>query len=306
MAHMRTALLLAALTGLFLAAGFLIGGQQGMVIAFLIACAMNLFAYWNADKLVLRMYGARQVDAAGMPEFHDLVGDLARRGGLPMPKIYVIDNPQPNAFATGRNPENAAVAATTGLLKMLSRDEIAGVMAHELAHVKNRDSLIMTITAVLAGAIGMLANFAFFFGGSRDRDSPLGGIGALLVMLLAPLAAMLVQFAISRSREYEADRIGAAISGNPQALASALAKISNGAAQIPNRDAEANPATAHLFIINPLHGHGADSLFATHPATQNRIERLLAMENGVAEAYAPQAAVRRSTIPNSTRKGPWS
>jgi len=306
MAHMRTALLLAALTGLFLAAGFLIGGQQGMVIAFLIACAMNLFAYWNADKLVLRMYGARQVDAAGMPEFHDLVGDLARRGGLPMPKIYVIDNPQPNAFATGRNPENAAVAATTGLLKMLSRDEIAGVMAHELAHVKNRDSLIMTITAVLAGAIGMLANFAFFFGGSRDRDSPLGGIGALLVMLLAPLAAMLVQFAISRSREYEADRIGAAISGNPRALASALAKISNGAAQIPNRDAEANPATAHLFIINPLHGHGADSLFATHPATQNRIERLLAMENGVAEAYAPQAAVRRSTIPNSTRKGPWS
>lgn len=312
MAYMRTALLLAALTGLFLAAGFLIGGQQGMVIAFAIACAMNLFAYWNADKLVLRMYGAREVSATEMPEFHNLVAQLAQNGGLPMPKVYVVDNPQPNAFATGRNPENAAVAATTGLLNLLSRDEIAGVMAHELAHVKNRDSLTMTITAVLAGAIGMLANFAFFFGGSRDRESPLGGIGALLVMLVAPLAAMLVQFAISRSREYEADRIGAAISGKPRALASALAKISNGAAQIPNHDAEANPATAHLFIINPLHGQGADNLFSTHPATQNRIERLLAMEGGgvaetvVSETYTPTAAVRRSTIPNSTRRGPWS
>jgi heat shock protein HtpX len=316
---MRTALLLAALTGLFLAAGFLIGGQQGMVLALVIACAMNLFAYWNADKLVLRLYGARQVDRAAAPEFHDLVAELAARGGLPMPKVYVIDNPQPNAFATGRNPQNAAVAATTGLLKMLNRDEIAGVMAHELAHVKNRDSLTMTITAVLAGAIGMLANFAFFFGGSRDRESPLGGIGALLVMLLAPLAAMLVQFAISRGREYEADRIGASISGRPRSLASALAKISNGAAQIPNEAAEANPATAHLFIINPLHGRGADSLFSTHPATQNRIERLLALENtmgeaGAAQDFAPDmrsAVTRRSNIPSSTRphgkqRGPWS
>lgn len=305
MAYMRTALLLAGLTGLFLAAGFLIGGQQGMVIAFLIAGAMNLFAYWNADKLVLRMYGARPVDRAGAPEFHDLVADLAERANLPMPKVYVIDNPQPNAFATGRNPENAAVAATTGLLRLLNRDEIAGVIAHELAHVKNRDSLIMTITAVLAGAIGMLANFAFFFGGSRDRGAPLGGIGALVVMLLAPLAAMLVQFAISRSREYEADRVGAAISGDPRALASALAKISNGAARIPNEAAEANPATAHLFIINPLHGRGADSLFSTHPATQNRIERLLALEAG-GQSYAAAGAARRSTIPNSVRRGPWS
>ncbi|MBL9033736.1 MAG: zinc metalloprotease HtpX [Rhodospirillaceae bacterium] len=314
MAYMRTALLLAALTGLFLAAGFLIGGQQGMVLAFVIACAMNLFAYWNADKLVLRMYGARPVDRASAPEFHDLVAELAERAQLPMPKVYIIDNPQPNAFATGRNPENAAVAATTGLLQMLNRDEIAGVMAHELAHVKNRDSLTMTITAVLAGAIGMLANFAFFFGGSRDRESPLGGIGALLVMLLAPLAAMLVQFAISRSREYEADRIGAAISGRPRSLASALAKISNGAAQIPNEAAESNPATAHLFIINPLHGRGADSLFSTHPATQNRIERLLALENTMGEAGsmgqefspAPRATpTRRSTIPRSTPRGPW-
>lgn len=307
---MRTALLLAALTGLFLAAGFLIGGQQGMLLALVIACAMNLFAYWNADKLVLRMYGARQVDRASAPEFHDLVAELAARGGLPMPKVYIIENPQPNAFATGRNPENAAVAATTGLLQMLNRDEIAGVMAHELAHVKNRDSLIMTITAVLAGAIGMLANFGFLFaGGHRDRESPLGGIGALLVMILAPLAAMLVQFAISRSREYEADRIGASISGRPRALASALAKISNGAAQIPNEDAEANPATAHLFIINPLHGRGADSLFSTHPATQNRIERLLAMEGSMREEYSPgprATTARRSTIPSSTPRGPWN
>jgi heat shock protein HtpX len=306
MGYMRTALLLAALTGLFLAAGFLIGGQQGMVIAFLIACGMNLFAYWNADKLVLRMYGAEPVDETTAPEFHRLVSELAARAGLPKPRIYLIENPQPNAFATGRNPEHAAVAATTGLLKMLSRDEIAGVMAHELAHVKNRDSLTMTITAVLAGAIGMLANFAFFFGGSRDRESPLGGIGALLVMLLAPIAAMLVQFAISRSREYEADRIGAAISGRPRSLASALAKISNGAAQIPNENAEANPATAHLFIINPLHGRGADSLFSTHPSTQERIDRLLAMEGAPAASPAPDAPVRRSTIPSTRARGPWS
>lgn len=307
MGHMRTALLLAAMTGLFLAAGFLVGGQQGMAIAFVIACAMNLFAYWNADKLVLRMYGAEPVDETTAPEFHRLVSELAARAGLPKPKIYLIENPQPNAFATGRNPEHAAVAATTGLLKMLNRDEIAGVMAHELAHVRNRDSLTMTITAVLAGAIGMLANFAFFFGGSRDRDSPLGGIGALLVMLLAPLAAMLVQFAISRSREYEADRVGAEISGRPRALASALAKISKGAAQIPNEHAEANPASAHLFIVNPLHGRGADSLFSTHPATQNRIERLLAMEETPTTTSAtPAATARRSTIPNSTARGPWS
>ena len=307
MGYMRTGLLLAALTGLFLAAGFLIGGQQGMVIAFLIACAMNLFAYWNADKLVLRMYGAEPVDETTAPEFHRLVGELAERAGLPKPKIYLIENPQPNAFATGRNPQNAAVCASTGLLEMLSPEEVAGVMAHELAHVKNRDSLTMTITAVLAGAIGMLANFAFFFGGSRDRESPLGGIGALLVMLLAPLAAMLVQFAISRSREYEADRVGAAICGQPRSLASALAKISHGAAQIPNNSAEANPATAHLFIINPLHGHGADSLFSTHPDTQNRIDRLLALEGTAMESSAPQAAtVRRSVFPDSTTRGPWS
>jgi len=268
---------------------------------------MNVFSYWNSDKMVLSMHGAHPVDESTAPDLVRMVRDLANRAGLPMPRVFLMDNPQPNAFATGRDPEHAAVAVTSGLLNTLSRDEVAGVIAHELAHIKNRDTLIMTITAVLAGAIGMLANFAFFFGGSRDREAPLGGIGALLVMLLAPLAAMLVQFAISRSREYEADRVGAAISGQPRSLASALAKISNGAAQIPNNDAEANPATAHLFIINPLHGRGADSLFSTHPATQNRIERLLAMEEGTpAASAAPQAPVRRSTIPNSTAKGPWS
>ena len=273
--YMRTAMLLAALTGLFLAAGFLIGGQQGMVIAFVIACAMNLFAYWNADKLVLRMYGAEPVDETTAPEFHRLVSDLSARAGLPKPKIYLIENPQPNAFATGRNPENAAVAATTGLIKMLNRDEIEGVMAHELAHVRNRDSLIMTITAVLAGAIGMLANFALFFGGSRNN--PLGIVGVILMMILAPLAAMLVQMAISRTREYAADRTGAEICGRPLWLASALEKLDTSARRIDNPAAEANPATAHLFIVNPLHVHSVDGLFSTHPRMENRIRRLREM-----------------------------
>lgn len=311
MGYMRTALLLAAMTGLFLAVGWLIGGQTGMMIAFGIACAMNLFAYWNADKLVLRMYGAREVDAATAPEFHQIVAGLASRAGLPNPKVYIIDNPQPNAFATGRNPEHAAVAATTGLLRLLDRDEIAGVMAHELAHVKNRDSLIMTMTAVLAGAIGMLANFGFLFGGARDREGgAAGGILAIFAMLLAPLAAMLVQFAISRSREYEADRIGAEISGAPRSLASALAKISRGVEAVPNMQAESNPATAHLFIVNPLHGRGADNLFSTHPGVENRIQRLLAMEAemGAQPMYPGAGAVRRaSRIPSTeqTRRRPW-
>ena len=205
----RTALLLAAMTALFLAVGYMLGGTGGMVIALGIAVAMNAFAYWNADKMVLRMYGARRVDAGTAPEFYGLIEQLAARADLPMPKVYLIDNPQPNAFATGRNPENAAVAATTGLLGTLSYEEIAGVMAHELAHVKNRDTLIMTITATIAGAIGMLANFALFFGG--NRNNPLGIVGSLMIMILAPLAAMLVQMAISRSREYGADRGGAEI-----------------------------------------------------------------------------------------------
>jgi heat shock protein HtpX len=306
MGYMRTALLLAAMTGLFLAVGYVIGGQTGIVFAFGVALAMNLFAYWNADKIVLRMYRAQPAD--GHP-LEGIVAELAQRAGLPCPKVYIIDNDQPNAFATGRNPENAAVAATTGLLRMLNRQEVAGVMAHELAHVKNRDSLTMTITAVLAGAIGMLANSLMFIGlaGGRDeRSNPLGAIGSLVVMLLAPLAAMLVQMAISRGREYEADRVGAEICGEPRALASALNKISQGAEAIDNEVAEHNPATAHLFIVNPLHGRTGDSLFSTHPHVANRIERLLAMETGGGLAATPRQPTRRSSIPTIERsKGPW-
>ena len=295
MSTLRAGLLLAAMTALFLGAGYLIGAEQGMVIAFFLALAMNAFAYWNSDKVVLAMYGAKPVDRASAPAFHALIERLAARAQLPMPKVYIIDNPQPNAFATGRDPAHAAVAATTGLLDMLSERELAGVMAHELAHVKNSDTLLMTITATLAGAIGMLANFALFTGRGNNRG-PLGAMGGLLVMILAPLAAMLVQFAISRTREYGADHAGAAISGDPEALASALAKIEQGARRVPNHDAEANPATAHLFIINPLHGRGADSLFSTHPSTANRIAKLRALAGHAAEA--PAAAPAR-------RKGPW-
>lgn len=294
MNYARTALLLAAMTGLFLAVGYLIGGQGGMMIAFVIALAMNGFAYWNSDKLVLRIHGAKEVDAASAPELHAIVTRLAQRARLPMPRVYIMDSDQPNAFATGRDPQHAAVAVTTGLLQRLDEPEIAGVLAHELAHVRNRDTLTMTITATLAGAIGMLSNFAFFFVGSRDqRDNPLGAIGALLAIIVAPIAAMLVQFAISRSREYEADRVGAAISGEPLALAAALAKIHNTALRIDNPVAEANPASAHLFIINPLHGQAVDGLFSTHPSTENRIRRL-------------QELARSMGNPSvDNRRGPW-
>jgi heat shock protein HtpX len=301
---MRTGLLLAALTGLFLAVGYVIGGQGGMMIAFLFSVATNIFAYWNADKMVLRMYGAKQVDQSSAPEFYTMVAELAQRAQLPMPKVYVIDNPQPNAFATGRNPENAAVAATTGLLRTLSRDEVAGVMAHELAHVKNRDTLIMTMTATIAGAISMLANFGMFFGGARSRDNPLGPLGMILMMIMAPLGAMLVQMAISRTREYAADRLGAAISGNPMSLASALNKIAGAAHRIENHQAEANPATAHLFIINPLSGARMDNLFSTHPATENRIAALTAMARemgGVQDAPASGPWSQQQAQP----RGPW-
>ena len=277
--YAKTALLLAGLTALFLGAGFLVGGQGGLLIALVLALGMNLFAYWNSDSLVLRMYGAKQVGADSHPRLFRLVEQLAARGDLPMPKVYVMENAQPNAFATGRNPQNAAVAVTSGLMNQLSEAELAGVIGHELAHIKNRDTLIMTITATIAGALGMLANFALFFGGRRD--SPLGPIGSIAVMILAPLAAMLVQMAISRSREYEADRVGAEIAGNPLWLAAALDKIAGGAARIDNVAAENNPATAHLFIINPLHAHKRDNLFSTHPSTANRIARLEAMASGV-------------------------
>ena len=302
MALVRTAMLIAAMTALFLVVGYLIGGTQGMFIAFIVAMAMNFFAYWNADKMVLGMYGAREVGARDAPLLYDVVHSLAQNADLPMPRVFIIDNPQPNAFATGRNPENAAVAATTGLLRILNRDELSGVIAHELGHVKNRDTLTMTITATIAGAIGMLANFAFFFRGGDNRNNPLGFVGALMVMILAPLAAMLVQMAISRTREYEADRMGAEISGQPLALASALAKLQQGAAHIANSAAEANPATAHLFIVNPLHGEGADNLFSTHPATENRIQALhaLAKKMGGGRSNNPWA-----TPKGTLRRGPW-
>lgn len=271
----KTGMLLAAMTALFMGIGFMLGGEAGMLLALLFAGGMNLFAYWNSDKMVLRMYGAREVDEAAAPEFVRIVRQLAANAELPMPRTFIIETDQPNAFATGRNPENAAVAATTGLIRMLSPEELAGVMAHELAHIKNRDTLIMTVTATIAGAISMLANFALFFGGSRNN--PLGIVGVILMMILAPLAAALVQMAISRTREYSADAGGAEICGRPQWLASALKKIEQGASRIDNEPAEANPATAHMFIINPLHAHKRDSLFSTHPATANRVAKLMEM-----------------------------
>ncbi|MEM7225329.1 MAG: zinc metalloprotease HtpX [Pseudomonadota bacterium] len=288
MNYMRTAILLAAMTALFLAVGFLIGGEAGMLFALVLALGMNLFAYWNSDKVVLRMYRAKEVDKRSAPGFYGIVEQLATNAGLPMPKVYLIENDQPNAFATGRNPENAAVAATTGLLRRLNSQEVAGVMAHELAHVKNRDTLTMTITATIAGAISMLANFAMFssmFGG--NRNNPLGILGVILVAILAPLAAALVQMAISRSREYEADRIGAEICNQPLWLASALGKIQSAAASIDNQQAEKNPATAHMFIINPLHAHAIDGLFSTHPRTEERIARLRKMAHEMGGAPRP-------------------
>ncbi|WP_439271919.1 zinc metalloprotease HtpX [Pseudochrobactrum sp. HB0163] len=286
---MRTFMLIAFMTAMFMSVGYLIGGSGGMMIALIIAVAMNFFSYWYSDKMVLRMYNAQEADEHTAPEYHQIVRDLAARAGLPQPRIYIIHEDQPNAFATGRNPENAAVAATTGLLTRLSKQEIAGVMAHELAHVQNRDTLTMTITATLAGAISMLSNFAFFFGGNRENNNALGMIGTLIAMLVAPFAAMIVQMAISRTREYAADRRGAEICGNPLWLASALNKIARGAHETINEEAEHNPATAHMFIINPLNGSGADNLFSTHPDTANRIAALqnLAQEMGIDSAAFP-------------------
>ncbi|MBB2973415.1 zinc metalloprotease HtpX [Mesorhizobium sp. RMAD-H1] len=301
---MRTAMLIAFMTAMFMSVGYLIGGGGGMMIALVIAAAMNLFSYWNSDKMVLRMYNAHEANERTAPEYYRIVRELAQRAGLPMPKIYVIDNPQPNAFATGRNPENAAVAATTGLLERLTPQEIAGVMAHELAHVQNRDTLTMTITATLAGAISMLGNFAFFLGGNRDNNNPFGFIGVLIAMIVAPFAAMLVQMAISRTREYSADRRGAEICGNPLWLASALRKIASSARNIPNEEAEHNPATAHMFIINPLSGRGADNLFSTHPDTENRIAALQALAAEMGNAGAGFSSITTPAHPAATSPSP--
>ena len=316
MNYFRTAILLAALTALFMGVGYLIGGQSGALIALVVAAGMNFVAYWNADTLVLRMHGAQEVDARAAPELYQMVGELAARAGLPMPRVFLMDNPQPNAFATGRNPQHAAVAATTGLLQMLSRDEIAGVLAHELAHIKHHDTLTMTITATIAGAISMLAQFGLFFGGSRDNNSGLGVIGTLAMVILAPLAAMIVQMAISRTREYAADELGARTTGQPDALASALAKISAAAQTIENPTAERTPATAHLFIVNPLTGQRMDNLFSTHPSTENRIAALerLAAEIG-SGGYGPRPSAPAypqrpagpwgSPVGRGENRGPW-
>jgi heat shock protein HtpX len=299
---LRTAILLAGLTALFMGIGFLIGGQSGMVIAFLIAAGMNLFSYWNSDKMVLSMTGAQEVDARTAPDLHAMVHELAGNAGLPMPRVYIMDNPQPNAFATGRNPENAAVAVTTGLLDNLSREEVAGVVAHELAHIANRDTLIMTITATIAGAISMLAQFGMFFGGNRENNSGFGIVSTLLMVILAPIAAMLVQMAISRTREYAADRLGAQIAGHPDWLASALSKLERAAHAVPNDVAERNPATAHLFIVNPLSGARMDNLFATHPATENRIAALVELSRQMGHGGASSP---RSTPTRPASRGPW-
>ena len=309
MNYFRTALLLAGLTALFMGVGFLIGGKGGALIALVIAAGMNLFTYWNSDRMVLSMYGAHQVDQRSAPDLYNLVAELASRAQLPMPRVFIMDEAQPNAFATGRNPDNAAVAVTVGLMDQLSRDELAGVIAHELAHIRNHDTLTMTITATIAGAISMIAQFGMFFTGHRDSQSGPGIVGSILMMILAPFAAMLVQMAISRTREYAADNLGARICGNPMSLASALSRIENAAHQVPNYDAERNPATAHMFIIIPLTGQGMDNLFATHPSTENRIAalRALAAEIG-GQGGMPQGG--RSDPPRGpwgggAKRGPW-
>lgn len=286
---LRTGVLMAALTGLFLVIGFLLGGGLGMVIAFLFAAGINLWAYWNSDKALLSMYGAREVSEGNAPDLLRLVRQLCNSAGLPMPKVYVVENEQPNAFATGRDPEHAALCVTTGLLGHVSNEELAGVLAHELGHVKHRDTLTMTIVATIAGAISMLANFAFFLGGDR-RNNPLGLVGMLLVMLFAPLAAVLVQMAISRSREFDADKAGAEISGRPLWLASALEHIDSAAKRIENTEAEEHPATAHMFIINPLRGGALSGLFSSHPSTEERVARLRALAG----------------IPGAPKPGPWA
>src|SRR6478752_6341005 len=273
----KTAMLMAAITALFVVIGGMIGGSKGMMLALVVALGMNFFSYWFSDKLVLRMYNAQEVDESSSPQFYRMVRELANNAGLPMPRVYLINEDAPNAFATGRNPQNAAVAATTGILRVLSERELRGVMAHELAHVRHRDILISTISATMAGAISMLANFAMFFGGRDSEGRPANPLAGILVALLAPLAASLIQMAISRAREFEADRGGAEISGDPQALASALQKIHRYAQGMPMEAAERHPETAQMMIMNPLHGGGLRTLFSTHPSTEERVERLLDM-----------------------------
>ncbi|WAC47348.1 zinc metalloprotease HtpX [Asticcacaulis sp. SL142] len=295
----KTFMLLAGMTAVFGVIGLTLAGPTGMLIALGLALALNIFAYWNSDKMVLKAYRAEEVGpnapSSLVRNYYDDIVELAKRANLPMPKVYIIQNDQPNAFATGRNPENAAVAATTGLLQILDRDEIRGVMAHELAHVKNRDTLIMTVTATLAGAISSLANFAMFFGGGQDEDRP-NIVVVLLMAVLAPIAAMIVQMAISRTREYDADRMGAEICGDPESLARALKKIEAYARGIVNHQAEHNPASAHMFIINPLSGQRMDNLFSTHPNTDNRVKALFELAGRMGASRKPQGYTSVPTV----------
>jgi len=290
----RTSVLIAGMTALFMGVGYLIGGTSGMMIALGVAAVTNILGYWNSDKLVLRMQNAREVDPRQLPELHGMVAELAQRAGIPTPKLYIIETDQPNAFATGRNPQNAAVAVSSGLLRYLEPREVAAVVAHELAHIRSRDTLTMTVTATFAGAISMLAQFGLFFGGGNSRDNPLGPIGVIIAIFVAPIAAMMVQMAVSRTREYEADKDGAEISGEPLALASALTKISQLAQRTVNVAAERNPAQAHMYIFNPLNGQRMDNLFATHPAVENRIAQLRQIASQMQQSgRQPQARAAR-------------
>ncbi|MCB1521637.1 MAG: zinc metalloprotease HtpX [Hyphomicrobiaceae bacterium] len=307
MNYAKTAMLLVVLSGIFVAMGAVVGGQTGMVVAFGAALVMNVISLWNSDKLVLRMFGAKPVDQTTAPDLYRMVESLAHRAELPMPRVFIMQNAQPNAFATGRNPENAAVAVSTGLLDTLSREEVAGVVAHELAHIKSRDTLTMTVAATIGGAISMLAQylqFGMLFGGNRDDRGGVGLIGAIAAAIIAPFAAMMVQMAISRSREYQADRLGAMICGNPLWLASALQKIGARARQVVNEPAEAVPAAAHMFIINPLNGRGIDNFFSTHPNVENRVAELmkLAREMGQGDGGSAFSDPASETGPS----GPWS
>ena len=292
----RTAFLMAFMTALFMGVGWLLGGASGAVIALAVAAVMNLLTWWNSDRLVLSLHGAKPAEETHS-QLRDMTADLAAAANMPTPAVYILETDQPNAFATGRSPDRAAVAVTSGLMQALNRNELAAVIAHELAHIRNRDTLIMTVTATFAGAISMLANFALFFGGGRNRQ--MGLIGTLALMILAPLAATLVQMAISRTREYEADRVGAEICGDPLWLASALQRIEQIASRIDNHAAERSPATAHMFIINPLHAHRHDNLFATHPKTANRVAALERMAGNAGPKQATSGKrAQRSPVPN--------
>ena len=318
MSLIRTGLLLLTLTALFVVVGYALGGQTGILIALALSIATHIWSYWASDSIVLHMHGAVEIQETDFPVYYRVVKTLAAKAGLPMPRVCIMQNPQPNAFATGRNPSHAAVCATTGLLQIVNENELTGVLAHELAHVKNRDTLTMAMAATLAGAISMLANFSLFFGSRRDSRAPLSPLLGILVALAAPFAAMLIQMAISRSREYAADAEGSRISGHPLWLASALRKLEASRRSIPNVTAEEHPATAHMFIVNPLSGRATDNLFITHPSTENRIAALEDLARQIGEPMADADQLGRPILDGDTtvadsqptqrsgaNRGPW-